>query len=273
MRTALVACLLPVLLTGGPAAAAATPTYPLTLSEVTPVNGYSQPVAAFGSSLDIGARLNSPEVSGLSALYVEVASQNVSGQDGTLSDDNRVLSAIANRSDTDPSVYRGKLNNLSLLAPGIYYWQFSSPCLVTEASVLTARTCISPVYTLTITQPVTPPPPPPVVVPPPPPPPTVPVKASSRISLSAKMPWGTNGWTVTATLSRNGTPSARTKLIGQYRTNGSWRKDSAWRTNRYGKLGMTFDGERRRTQYRFIFKGDASTQSSRSKAFYITRRR
>lgn len=226
---ALAVCLLPVMLTSTPATAAAPPTYSLSLSEVTPADGYSQPVAAYGATLDINARLSSSP-SPIYTLFVEVATQNVTGQDGTLSDDNRVLSATANRTDTDPSVYKGKFYNVSALAPGTYYWQFSSPCVISDTSGATSGTCMSPVYTLNITQPVAPPPPPPM---------TVPVKASSRISLSAKVPWSTNGWKVTATLSRNGTPSARAKLVGQYRTNRSWRTDGAWRTNRYGKLRIS----------------------------------
>ena len=64
----------------------------------------------------------------ITGITFEVASQNVVGQDGTLSDDFNVDYDYIHSSDTNPSFYVTALRNFNFLnsAPGTFYYQFSA---------------------------------------------------------------------------------------------------------------------------------------------------
>ena len=70
----------------------------------------------------------------ITGITFEVASQNVMGRDGTLSDDFNVDYDYIHAGDTDPSVYVTAFRNFNFQGhtPGTYYFQFSAYTYVTH---------------------------------------------------------------------------------------------------------------------------------------------
>lgn len=96
-------------------------------------------------------------VAGMTTPTIEVATQNVAGQDGTLADDFRVDFFLASESDAYPGTYRGVSNgsgnaNWWINTPGTYYWQLSGSRRECSGNppMCTYPKYLSPVYTLTV---------------------------------------------------------------------------------------------------------------------------
>jgi hypothetical protein len=114
-------------------------------------------------------------------IYVEVATQNVPGRDGTLANDYQKDFVQMTESDADPDLYTA--NTFALpgwwpSVPGTYYWQVQTFANGTANGVPYCHEYKSPVYTVTVTAPpppaVTTPPAPPAATPSPPSVPTPP---------------------------------------------------------------------------------------------------
>lgn len=101
------------------------------------------------------------DVPGMSGLWVEISSQNVPGQDGTLANDFVVGSGYLYESDAYPGTYRGNVLLTRPMPVGNYYWQASGTALAFSAPYF--REYQSPVRALNVasTQPPAPPPLPP----------------------------------------------------------------------------------------------------------------
>jgi hypothetical protein len=92
-------------------------------------------------------------VHGLS-IYVEVATKNIPGQDGTLAQDYNKDFFRLNESDADPDLYSGTPNAILWMdAPGTYYWQMHAISPKWINGVYDSDWLKSPVYTLTVTAP------------------------------------------------------------------------------------------------------------------------
>jgi hypothetical protein len=130
---------------------------PLPIASLSPANGSTQTP---------GYRVPFELVSSSSTLIgvkVEVATQNVPGQDGSLADDFQKDTVFLTKSDAYPTTYRGTSTGYGggwESTPGTYYWQVSASEFINEAPYV--RKYLGPVYTITIGYP---PPPPPVAEP------------------------------------------------------------------------------------------------------------
>jgi hypothetical protein len=121
--------------------------------DAVPSNGatFERPA---GYYLDVGIDSN---WTGLDYVRVEVSTQNIPGQDGTLADDFVVGTTYLNESDAYPGIYTGSvgmfsaLDGLYKIKPGLYYWQASSNTY--------PDTYFGPVLSFTVTAPAPPPPP------------------------------------------------------------------------------------------------------------------
>ena len=73
----------------------------------------------------------------IAGITFEVASQNIAGADGTLSDDLNVDYDLIHAGDTDPSIYVTAFRNFNFIGhrPGVYYFQFSGYTYVTHQHV------------------------------------------------------------------------------------------------------------------------------------------
>ena len=142
---------------------------PLSVVATNPVDGASVAPVVYTSPLIPVSITTSGIPTSVFTIYVEVSTQNVPGQDGTLADDYRVDFVGLNRSDANPAVFSGNFNALLWATkPGTYYWQASAT--VVNSGGFGLDTLESPVYTIVVTSP----PAPPVVVVPSPPPPAPP---------------------------------------------------------------------------------------------------
>ncbi len=114
---------------------------PLPVTSTTPANGarYSPgtvPVEWFLTSSDTG----------LTEVWVEIASRNVPGQDGTLANEFFVDGFPMFRGDAYPNTYKGIASRRWMESPGTYYWQI-------RARGSAKQDYRSPVYSLTIEAP------------------------------------------------------------------------------------------------------------------------
>lgn len=141
----------------GPSPAAAEPyDEDLPISSASPADG-----AVISSKLGgpIPFEIRSSQT-GMNYLSIEVASQNIPGQDGTLAEDFRVGFFGLQESDAFPGTYRGE----SLYAPGVslwsstpgtYFWQAYGSCFTWPDPPCdeVIRYFKSPVYTIVIQDP------------------------------------------------------------------------------------------------------------------------
>ena len=121
---------------------------------VSPASGSTIPIPTEAIPFEVVV----PEVKPY-AMSIEVATQDIPGQDGSLANDFRLDSFSAFKSDAYPTIYRGKSyfflpgQNSWPTVPGTYYWQISASYLDTSESLFKFRQYLSPVYTLTIAAP------------------------------------------------------------------------------------------------------------------------
>lgn len=110
-----------------------------TPTNVVPAPGSS--LTASGSPLSVGVSFDwgGPALHG---VFVEVASRNTAGQDGSLADDIVVARGEMAALDSNPTHYRGQLNG-GVLPPGGYFFQFH----------VAYGPYVSPVYPLAISAP------------------------------------------------------------------------------------------------------------------------
>jgi hypothetical protein len=130
---------------------------PLPIASLSPANGSTQTLG-----YRVPFELVSPS-SKLSAVEVEVSTQNIPGQDGTLADDFQKDLIFLTKSDAYPTTYRGTSTGYGggwESTPGTYYWQVSASEYSTEPPFAVHK-YLSPVFTITIGTP------PPVAKPPP----------------------------------------------------------------------------------------------------------
>jgi hypothetical protein len=152
----LVVLLLALVALTAPAAAAAAP-YPLNVTAITPAAGNltALNVPAFGAGSQ--AFEVTTDLPGLSALTVEVATQNVPGQDGTLADDYAVPLTYGYMSarDSNPAVYTGSVTSSAWSRPGTYYVQVHGTRYSGCPGGTSEYTCLyaSSVYTYTVVAP------------------------------------------------------------------------------------------------------------------------
>jgi hypothetical protein len=136
-------------------ATASSPPDGATIQAITPIQAMTTTPVTFS--------IRTP-VHGLS-IDVEVATQNVPGQDGTLAEDYNKDHFALYESDADPDLYSGTPNAILWMdAPGTYYWQMHATSFTTINGVSDCHFFKTPVYTFTITAPT----PPAVTTPPPP---------------------------------------------------------------------------------------------------------
>ncbi len=105
-------------------------------------------------------QLTTPLSPVLSLVYVEIASRNLAGQDGTLADDFVIDMVQLSRSDAFPTLYRGVTDGIIPWAryPGTYYWQASTDARIDPALPAgQLRRYVSGVHTLRIGNPSPPP--------------------------------------------------------------------------------------------------------------------
>ncbi len=120
---------------------------PLPVTSVSPADGATIPVPSGPVPFELVS-----STPGLWNVSVEVATQNIPGQDGSLANDFQVDFFSLFRSDAFPTVYRGQSGYVAggywwNSAPGTYYWQIHATTTSPYAEYL------SPVFTLTIATP------------------------------------------------------------------------------------------------------------------------
>lgn len=139
------------LLYTGAAIAADPPPQPLPFTSMSPANGAvitaGSPVTFTVTGAPHGAN-----------LYLEVATQNIPGQDGSLADDFRQDFEILKESDAYPGTYTATAQVVSGVAlwnmtPGTYYWQVSGNYLDRSSYPPTYDHLIGPVLKLTVSAP------------------------------------------------------------------------------------------------------------------------
>jgi hypothetical protein len=135
---------------------------PLAVSSTSPAQGAVVYPPYGPVSFEIRTSLTKVE------MYVEIATQNIPGQDGTLADDFVVDGLGLYESDAFPGVYRGTSNHVDrgywwTSKPGVYYWQAHGFCYNTSLPHCSpgVRYYKTPVYTIRIGEAAPPPPPPP----------------------------------------------------------------------------------------------------------------
>lgn len=173
-----------------PATAAAVETRSLPLTQLAPADGASHVQSSYPWATDsemIEFFADTPhQWRGTRYITLEVATQNVEGQDGTLAQDYTVDYDIIKASDAYPTQFRAKTQTYDswVSRPGTYYWQ----AYVTEYDFTqNCSPCLyeTPVRRITITAKQAPPPPapplPPAPLPPPPNPVQLPADHSSLI--------------------------------------------------------------------------------------------
>jgi hypothetical protein len=158
-----------VLASSAPAQATTYPTAPIAVAAMTPADGS----VITTTSLPFQASITTSgfPTGTIGTVIVEITTQNVAGQDGSLADDNRVGFWLFGRSDANPAIYSGLMNTGPFWAstPGTYYWQAST---LYADPTLGLETLLSPVFTIVVAAP----PPPPA---PPSPPPAAPVPVAT----------------------------------------------------------------------------------------------
>lgn len=147
---------------------------PLPVTSVSPADGATIPLP----SGPVPFELVSPSPERLWNVNVEVSTQNIPGQDGSLADDFKKDFFSLFQSDAYPTIYRGQSGYVGGgywwdSTPGTYYWQIHATTMSPLAEYL------SPVYTLTITAPA----PPPTSPAPPQTPPATSVEAAPTITI------------------------------------------------------------------------------------------
>jgi hypothetical protein len=163
-RIALVGLLLGLLV---PAAqASADPTLPWDIAVTTPASG-----GTFAPALTPIAFEFKSSITGMSNVSVEVSTQNVPGQDGTLADDFQTDFFLGYQSDAYPGTYRAASHGGAvrwwLNVPGTYYWQVKGSCYMgcsaqtqtlinndPNYAVKNNTPYMSPVFTYTVATPV-----------------------------------------------------------------------------------------------------------------------
>lgn len=137
MRAAMLALICGATLIGFTGSSLAAEPFPL--SSATPTSG-----ATYESRTGIAFEVVAPPH--LSSVRVEIATQNIPGQDGTLAEDFTVDSLLLFESDAYPGTYRGTSSGLWSNTPGTYYWEVSG----TEYAGPLIRHYVGPVYTIVI---------------------------------------------------------------------------------------------------------------------------
>jgi hypothetical protein len=149
----LAACL--SVLLGAPAPAASA-VRPLSFTQLDPPDGLqrlasSYPLATDAEMLDFFLDIDFPPPNISTSFQLEVATQNVPGQDGTLADDYLADWALLTRSDAYPTQWRTRTATYEkwLSTPGTYFWQLSATYWDTS-SACTPCVYATPVRSLTI---------------------------------------------------------------------------------------------------------------------------
>jgi hypothetical protein len=153
------------------ASAALGATQPMPFSQLSPADGLQHTASSYPQATDaemIEFFIDTNVQLCIGVLELEVATQNVQGQNGTLADDYQVYWTTLSKSDAYPTQYRHRTRTYYQwpAIPGTYYWQISG---VANSDCSTRY--VTPVRTITI---VARPQPPPTGTPRPttPPPPT-----------------------------------------------------------------------------------------------------
>ncbi len=128
---------------------------PLPVSSTSPANGATIPLPTGPVPFEVVVPVTHPY-----SMSVEVSTQNIPGQDGSLADDYRKDFFSLFKSDAYPTIYRGQSEyvaggNWWSSTPGTYYWQVHAYYSDGEAPYF--HDYLSPVYTLVIAPAAAPP--------------------------------------------------------------------------------------------------------------------
>jgi hypothetical protein len=129
---------------------------PMPVAAVLPANGSALASASGARPFEVDLASVVPITASGRTMYVEVSTQNVPGQDGSLASDYNVDFFALYQSDATPSAYRGTANTNLWATPGVYYWQAKIDYLDLATSPYTAVDWLSPVYVIVVPVPPAP---------------------------------------------------------------------------------------------------------------------
>jgi hypothetical protein len=129
---------------------------PMPVTAVLPANGSTLASASGARPFEVDLSSIVPITAIGRTMYVEVSTQNVPGQDGSLADDYNVDFFALYQSDATPSAYRGTADTNLWATPGVYYWQAKIDYLDLSTSPYTAVDWLSPVYVIVVPVPPAP---------------------------------------------------------------------------------------------------------------------
>lgn len=133
------------------AASAAGPVVPIEVAPIKPANGEVYQQRSGFTRVPFTARWTAPPSA--TSLFVEVTTTNVTGQDGTLADDEQYSAGRGSlgHGDADPSLWTGELISAFPSTPGTYFFQFHAPAANSDCGPIGGIcTLASPVFSLRV---------------------------------------------------------------------------------------------------------------------------